>query len=98
MELVWIRQKTLQDTLHQNCGFASDWIYGSRSIFRCIRGVNRQHTIFHARVGLVRIRQKRALTPYAELMFLHPVGSVGHVVHSGASVTQNGDALFSMLG
>jgi hypothetical protein len=31
-------------------------------------------------------------------MSLHPVGSVGHVVHPGASVLQNVDALFFMLG
>jgi hypothetical protein len=33
-----------------------------------------------------------------ELGFLHPVGSVGHVVHCGASGTQNVDALFFMIG
>jgi hypothetical protein len=27
----------------------------------------------------------------------HPVESIGHVVYSGASVAQNGDALFFML-
>jgi hypothetical protein len=29
--------------------------------------------------------KKRAETRFAELQFLHPVGSMGHVVHSGAS-------------
>jgi hypothetical protein len=32
------------------------------------------------------------------LCFLHQVGSVGHVVHSGASEERNRDALFFMLG
>jgi hypothetical protein len=34
---------------------------------------------------------------YVELVFLHPVGFVGHVVHSGASSMQNVNALFFML-
>jgi hypothetical protein len=32
-----------------------------------------------------------------KLVFLHLVGSVGHIVHSGASRAQNVDALFFML-
>jgi hypothetical protein len=32
-----------------------------------------------------RFDKKRTLTPYAELVFLHPMASVGHVVHSDAS-------------
>jgi hypothetical protein len=34
-------------------------------------------------------------THYVELVFLHPVGSVGHVVHSSV---RNVDALFFVLG
>jgi hypothetical protein len=34
--------------------FVSGGICGSRSAFRCVRGVKRQPTIFHARVGPVR--------------------------------------------
>jgi hypothetical protein len=37
-------------------------------------------------------------TLHAKLVFLHPVGSAGHVVHSSASEAQNGDAVFFMLG
>jgi hypothetical protein len=42
--------------------------------------------------------KRRARTHYAQLVFLHLVGSVGHVVHSRASWAQNVDAVFFMLG
>jgi hypothetical protein len=38
-----------------------------------------------------------AATHYAELVFLHPLGSVGHVVHYGASEARNIEALFFLL-
>jgi hypothetical protein len=41
--------------------------------------------------------KKRVGTRYAEPVFLHPLGFVGHVVHSRASGLQNVDALFFML-
>jgi hypothetical protein len=62
------------------------------------RNIDTQFTIFHAIVGLVQIQQKRIGTYYAELVFLHPVGSAGHVVHSGASGPRNIEALFSWSG
>jgi hypothetical protein len=36
-------------------------------------------------------------TSYVELVFLHVVAYVGHLVHSGASRAQNVDALFFKL-
>jgi hypothetical protein len=41
--------------------------------------------------------KSHAGTRYAELVFLHLVGTVGHIVHSGASEARNGDALFFMI-
>jgi hypothetical protein len=39
----------------------------------------------------------RARTSYAELVFLHPVGSVGHVVQSGASAARDINTPFVIL-
>jgi hypothetical protein len=40
---------------------------------------------------------KSVMTLYTELVFLQPVGSTGHVVHSCASRARNVNALFFML-
>jgi hypothetical protein len=58
---------------------------------KCLR------TIFHARVVPVWFTQKRVGTRYTEHVFLHPTGSVVHVVYSGASEARNVDVLFFML-
>jgi hypothetical protein len=42
--------------------------------------------------------KKHAGTHYAKIVFLHPVGSMGRVEHSGASGMRNVDALFFKLG
>jgi hypothetical protein len=41
-----------------NSCFASGGICGSHSAFRCVRDAKRRCTIFHARLGPVRIQQK----------------------------------------
>jgi hypothetical protein len=57
-----------------------------------------RRTTFHALVGPVRIQQNRIGTHYAKLVFLHPLGTTGHVVYSGASGASNVYTLFFMLG
>jgi hypothetical protein len=42
--------------------------------------------------------KKHAGTSYVELVFLHSVGSAGHVVHFIASGAQDVNAPFSLLG
>jgi hypothetical protein len=56
-----------------NLCFASGRICGSRSAFRCVRDAKRQCTIFHARLGPVRIPQEHDRTRYNKLVFFHSV-------------------------
>jgi hypothetical protein len=39
-------------------------------------------------------RKKRIRSSYVELVFLHPVAYMGHVVHSGTSGSRNVNELF----
>jgi hypothetical protein len=96
--LIQVQQKSHRDTSCRTYIFASSGICGPHSAFRCVRGVKHRPTIFYARVGPVWVPQKVHGTRYVEHVFLHPEGSVGHVVQSSASRVQNMDALFFMLG
>jgi hypothetical protein len=44
-----------------------------------------------------RFNKNHGRTRYAKLVFLYPVGSVGHIVHYGVFTALNNDALFFML-
>jgi hypothetical protein len=68
---------------------------GSCRAFWCAGGTKRRCTIFHAVVRFPEIAHLDTLR--RTFVFLHPVGSMGHGVHSGASGTRNVDALFFML-
>jgi hypothetical protein len=43
-------------------------------------------------------QEKCAETHYVQLVYLHHVGSAGHIVRSGAFGARNVEALFFMLG
>jgi hypothetical protein len=45
-----------------------------------------------------RLDKKHVRTCCVELVFLHSLGSAGHIVHSGASEARNVDIQFFMLG
>jgi hypothetical protein len=57
-------------------------------------GTKHRHTIFDARGALCGFHKKRAGAHYTKLVFLHPVGYVGRIVHYDASGVRNVIALF----
>jgi hypothetical protein len=93
-----IPQKECRDTLHRTYVFTFGGIYGLRSAFWCVQGVKCRRSIFMTGWAQFGSHKKRTGTRYAKLVFLHLVGSTGHVVCSVASGAQNIDALFLMLG
>jgi hypothetical protein len=72
--------------LCKTCIFASSMICESHSALGCVRGAKHRRTIFHAPMGPVRILSKAQWDEsHQTCIFLHPVQSVGQLVHFGAS-------------
>jgi hypothetical protein len=63
-----------------------------------VSGTRNVDTIFHARVGPVRIPEKARQDMLHQTCILHRVGYAGHVVHFDAPGALNVDALLLMLG
>jgi hypothetical protein len=59
--------------------------------------MERLRTFFMLRWTRCSFHKKHTGTHYAKLVYLHPVGSAGHIVHSSASGPRNIDALFFLL-
>jgi hypothetical protein len=73
--------------LRQTYVFASSGICGSCSAFCCVRAVKRFALYFMLGWDRYGFDKKHAGIRYAKLVFLHPVRSTGHVVHSSVSGT-----------
>jgi hypothetical protein len=88
---------SMLDMLHGTFVFASGEIYGSRSTLLCVRGVKYRCNIFIPGWAHRGYHKKHARTQYAELVFLHALGSSGDIVHCGASKARNINAIFFLL-
>jgi hypothetical protein len=95
---VRFQEKARWDTLCSTCVFASCGICGFHSAFRYIRARNVDALFFMLGWAQCSFHEKRVGTRYVELVFLHPVGSVGPIVHSGETGARNVDTLFFMVG
>jgi hypothetical protein len=81
-----------------NLCFASRRICGSRCALHCFWGAKRRRTIFLARVGPLQIPEKTHRDTLHQILFFHPGGDAGHIVHSSASGVRNIDTIFFLLG
>jgi hypothetical protein len=80
-----------------NSVFKSGGICGSSSALWCVWVQNGDALFFMLGWDRYGFNKQHDGTDYFELVFLHPMGSMGHVVHSIASGARNGDKLFLML-
>jgi hypothetical protein len=90
--------KSASGHITQTFAFPFGGICRLRSAFQCFRGPKYRYTIFMLWWDWYVFDKKHVGIHYANLCFLLPVGSAGHVVHSGASGARNIDAQIFMLG
>jgi hypothetical protein len=76
----------------------SGGICESLSAFWCVRGSKCRLTFSMLGWARCGFHKKHTRTRYVELMFLHPVGSAGHLVHFGACGPRKVDAIVFIVG
>jgi hypothetical protein len=84
--------------VHRTCVFASSGICESRSAFGAFGARNIDTLFFILGWGQCRFDKKQVATHYAKIVILQSVGCTSHIVHSSATMVQNADAVFFMLG
>jgi hypothetical protein len=90
--------KSVMRHVAPNLFFPSGGICRSHSEVWCVRCMKHRRTIFHGRVARSSFHKKLIRTRYTEHVVLHPVGSMGHVVYSGATGYETLMYYFSCLG
>jgi hypothetical protein len=83
--LVWIPKKAHRDTLRQTCVLHRVGSAGLVLHFVASGMLNVNALCFMLRWYEYGFYKKCDGTPHAKLVFLHPLGYAGHVVHCGAS-------------